>query len=130
MQFQTINKYDILISLAKISSIKWDTLAFLKGGAMKGTNHGIISEQAYVLIKKAEVIITSVLGTDPSVLEPGYYTKRTQTPMQKGWKWNSLRKDWGTLEDCIKMEAKVNPKLKKFSTQQIISEMPQVSHFN
>ena len=124
-EFVSLNKIDMLVSLGKISSIRWDTLAFIKGGAMKGTSYGFVSETCYLQKKKANEIISSVLGDDTSVLDPGYYSKRFQSPMQNGWKWNPNRMDWGTDEDVVNTNFSINPRMVKYHTQVLIQEMPQ-----
>ena len=72
-----ITREDALISLAKMSSIRWDTLCYLKGGAMRGVNHGTLSNPCYDEVKQSQPIIASVIGLDPGILEPGYYSKVT-----------------------------------------------------
>ena len=64
-----------LISLAKLSSVRWETVAFIKSGAMEGTEFGTLSERCYEQYKSFENLVASVIGNDPSVLAPGYYSK-------------------------------------------------------
>ena len=70
-----IDWHDTMISIAQISSIRWDTLCFLKGGAMKkGENRGTLSDKCLEEADKAEDMIMSLLS-DPSIFDPGYYSK-------------------------------------------------------
>ena len=70
-----ITKQDVMISLAKMSVVRWDTICYLNGGAMKGVNHGTLSNPCYEEVKQAQSLIISVIGVDPGILDPGYYSK-------------------------------------------------------
>ena len=48
-----------------------------------------------------------------------------QTEMQRGWKWNQMRMDWITNEDCIDTSRKINPKLVKYSAHSLAATIPE-----
>ena len=66
---------EALASLGKFSAIRWETLAFCKSGAAMGVNYGSLSKQCYKQYEESINIMTDVIGDDPSVLEPGFYSK-------------------------------------------------------
>ena len=66
---------DTMNSLGKISSIRWESYAFVKGGAGKGVNYGSLSDSCHEQVKKVEDLAASVLGSDAGVLAPGFYSK-------------------------------------------------------
>ena len=70
-----ITKEEALVDLAKMSSIRWETLAFIKSGCMKGTDFGTVSNPCLEQIGMVNHALASVIGDDASVLEPGYYSK-------------------------------------------------------
>ena len=70
-----ITKDEALIDLAKISSIRWETLAYIKSGCMKGTNFGTVSNLCFEQIGLVNHALASVIGDDASLLGPGYYSK-------------------------------------------------------
>ena len=126
MDEPTICIHDTIISLAKLSAIRWDTMCFLLGGAMKkGISQGTLSEECFAEAEKAEEIIFDVLGKDPSILEPGYYSKLLMSPMQRGWKWNEQKMDWSTDEDFIDTSKPINHKLLKYNCHELIRNMPE-----
>ena len=70
-----INKQDLLLSLGRISSIRCDTMGYLKGGAMKGSKSGTVTIASLEQYQSAEALLSSVVGNDVGVLEPGHYSK-------------------------------------------------------
>ena len=70
-----INKQDLLLSLGRISSIRCDTMGFLKGGAMKGSKAGTVTIASLEQYQTAEALLSAVVGNDAGVLEPGHYSK-------------------------------------------------------
>ena len=70
-----LTKEEALASLGKFSAIRWETLAFCKSGAAMGVNYGSLSKQCFKQYEESIDIITDVIGDDPTVLEPGYYSK-------------------------------------------------------
>ena len=71
----TLTLEEALSSLGKLSSIRWETLAFCKSGAALGVNYGSLSKHCYKQVEETFKLITDVIGEDPTVLEPGYYSK-------------------------------------------------------
>ena len=65
---------EVLSSLGKLSSVRYETLAYIKSGAARGPNFGSVTELCYEQIGKMNEIIASVIGDDPSCLDPGYYS--------------------------------------------------------
>ena len=66
---------EVLANLGKLSAIRWETLAFCKSGAGLGVNYGSLSPKCYKQIEETFKIIADVIGDDPTVLEPGFYSK-------------------------------------------------------
>ena len=58
-----------------MSVIRWETLCFIKGGAMKGKNAGTVTVACFEQSETVEALVASVIGTDAGVLDPGYYSK-------------------------------------------------------
>jgi len=71
----TITFEEVMASLGKLSAIRWETLAFCKSGAGLGVNYGSISPKCYKQVEETFKLITDVIGDDPTVLEPGFYSK-------------------------------------------------------
>ena len=120
-----ISADEILVSLGKLSSLRWETLAYIKSGATRGTNFGTLTDLCHEQVEKMSEIAASVLGEDPSILEPGYFSKLFSSPLQIGWRWNPKRWCWGTNEDYLDCNKTINPALEKFSVHQLISNMPE-----
>lgn len=55
--------------------IRWETLCFIKSGAMKGKNAGTVTVACLEQSETVEELVASTIGTDAGVLEPGYYSK-------------------------------------------------------
>ena len=70
-----LNDRTVMNSLGLISSIRWESYAFCKGGAGKGVNYGSLSKACFEEFQKVEKLVASVLGNDAGVLEPGFYSK-------------------------------------------------------
>ena len=70
-----LNRQDLLISLGRISAVRLDTLCFIKSGAMKGPKAGTVTIACYEQIETAESLLSSVIGDDCGILEPGVYSK-------------------------------------------------------
>ena len=70
-----LNRKELLVSLGKLSVIRWETLCFIKGGAMKGKNAGTVTVACLEQSETVEALVASVVGTDAGILEPGYYSK-------------------------------------------------------
>ena len=70
-----INKQDLLLSLGRISSIRCDTMGFLKGGAMKGAKAGTVTIASLEQYQTAEALLSAIIGNDAGILEPGHYSK-------------------------------------------------------
>ena len=66
---------EVIVSLGKLSSIRWETLAYIKSGATRGTNFGTLTELCFEQVEKMNEIVASVIGDNPDVLDPGYYSK-------------------------------------------------------
>ena len=66
---------EALASLGKFSAIRWETLAFCKSGAAMGINYGSLSQQCFKQYEESINIVADVIGDDPTVLEPGFYSK-------------------------------------------------------
>ena len=64
-----------LVTLGKISAVKWDSYAFVKAGGCMGKSAGQLTEYTYNQIAKADQVAASVLGTNVGIVEPGAYTK-------------------------------------------------------
>ena len=73
--FLEIDRNDLIVTLAKLAVIRWDTLCWLRGGAMQGVNHGTLSPACYKQYLEAEAIMATVLKSDPTILSPGFYSK-------------------------------------------------------
>ena len=80
---------EAMASLGKFSMIRWETLAYCKSGAGMGVNYGSLSKQCFKQYEEAIDLVADVIGDDPSVLEPGYYSKM-------------LRKAFANVIWCIK----------------------------
>ena len=72
-----LDRKQLLVSLALISVIRWETLCFIKGGAMKGKNASTVTVACYEQSETVEAMVAFVIGTDSGVLEPGYYSKES-----------------------------------------------------
>ena len=72
-----INKQEMLISLGRMSSVRMDTICFIKSGAMKGSKAGTVTIACHEQLEIAETLLSSVIGEDSSVLEPGTYSKES-----------------------------------------------------
>ena len=70
-----LNTNEILVSLGKLSSLRWETMAYIKSGATRGTNFGTLTDLCLEQVEKMNEIVASVLGDDPSILDPGYFSK-------------------------------------------------------
>lgn len=70
-----INKQELLISLGRISAIRLDTICFIKSGAMKGPKAGTVTIACHEQLETAEALLSSVVGDDSGILEPGFYSK-------------------------------------------------------
>ena len=66
---------EIMVSLGKLSSLRWDTLAYIKSGATRGTNFGSLTKLCFEQVEKMTEIVASVIGEDPTILEHGFYSK-------------------------------------------------------
>ena len=66
---------ELFLSLGNISQIRWETLCFIKSGAMKGVNAGTVTVACLEQIESAEALIAFTIGKDAGVLEPGHYSK-------------------------------------------------------
>ena len=66
---------EVIVSLGKLSGLRWDTLAYIKSGATRGTNFGSLTKLCFEQVEKMNEIVASVLGDDPSILEHGFYSK-------------------------------------------------------
>lgn len=66
---------EVMVSLGKLSSIRWETLAYIKSGATRGTNFGSLTELCFEQVEKMNETVASVVGDNPDVLDPGYYSK-------------------------------------------------------
>ena len=45
--------------------------------------------------------------------------------MQRGWKWNPIRMDWITDEDCVDTSKRINPKLVKYTAHSMAASFPE-----
>ena len=70
-----LNHKQLMIELGLASVIRWDTYAFIKGGANQGVNQGAVTAACFQQIKKADVVIAKVIGLDAGILAPGYHSK-------------------------------------------------------
>ena len=120
-----INLNDLITSLGKISAFRWETLAYIKGGAMMGTNFGRLTEMCMAQINKLTETVASVFGPDPSVLEPGFYSKLFSSSLQRGWRWNATKMNWTTDEDVMDFDKPINQNIVKFTMNELISNMPE-----
>lgn len=74
---------ETLVSLGKLSSIRWETMAYIKSGATRGTNFGSLTDLCFQQVEKMNEIVATVLGEDPSILEPGYFSKLFRTVLSE-----------------------------------------------
>ena len=65
---------EALASVGKFSAIRWETLAFCKSGAGMGVNYGSLSNKCLKQVEETANLVADVIGDDPSVLEPGFYS--------------------------------------------------------
>ena len=70
----TLDYHEELVALIMLSSIRWESMAYVKSGAMKGINYGNVSHACNEQIEAMNEMLAKVIGTDASVLEPGYYS--------------------------------------------------------
>ena len=70
-----ITSDEVMASLGKLSSLRWDTLAYIKSGATRGTNFGSLTKLCFEQVEKMNEIVASVFGDDPSILEHGFYSR-------------------------------------------------------
>lgn len=70
-----LNRRQMLVSLGMLSMIRWETLCFIKSGAMKGVNAGTLTVACWEQTETVEALITAVIGNDSGVLDPGHYSK-------------------------------------------------------
>ena len=120
-----MGKVEVINALGKLTAIRWDTLSYLRSGAMRGVNQGTLAPECYKQEHQAEKLIVSVFGSDPSCLEPGYYSKTMMTPLQAGWIWNPATMDWYTDENTVDINKVINPRLIKFTADSLIKYMPE-----
>ena len=66
---------EMIVALGKLSSLRWETLAYIKSGATRGTNFGSLTKLCFEQVEKMNEIVASVFGEDPSILEHGFYSK-------------------------------------------------------
>ena len=59
--------------------IRWETLCFIKSGAMKGVNAGTLTVACWEQTETVEALVTAVVGNDAGVLDPGHYSKECLT---------------------------------------------------
>ena len=116
----------MLVKIGKLSSVKWETYAFVKGGALMGEYAGKLTSYTHEQMLKADEIAASFLGTDVGVLEPGAYSKLFLTELQMSFKWNSAKMMWATREDTIDRRIAINPKLKKIKTYDYFRSVPKL----
>ena len=70
----SIDYHEELVALIMLSSIRWESMAYVKSGAMKGINHGNVSFACNEQIEAMNEMLAKVIGSDASILEPGYYS--------------------------------------------------------
>ena len=70
-----LNHRELMNELGLVTGVKWDTYAFIKGGANQGVNQGAVTGACFQQIKKADLVIAKVMGLDAGILAPGFYSK-------------------------------------------------------
>ena len=121
-----ISLESLVVHIGKLTSVKWERYAFVKGGGAMGENIGKLTKFTHEQTKKADKIASSVLGTDAGVLTPHTYSKLFMTELQNSFKWNKEKMVWSTSEFPINTKITINPLLKKFETTQYIRQIPRM----
>ena len=93
-----ITKEQLVVHAGKLSVIRWDIYAFIKGGGAMGENTGKLTKYTHDQMNKADIIASSVLGTDAGVLAPRTYSSTFLTELQNSFKWNKEKMMWVTSE--------------------------------
>ena len=70
-----LDRKELLLSLSKLALVRWETLCFIKSGAMKGVDSGTLTVACLEQTETAEKLIASVIGNDAGILDPGRYSK-------------------------------------------------------
>ena len=93
-----LTKEQLVVHAGKLSFIRWEIYAFIKGGGAMGENTGKLTQFTHEQMKKADIIASSVLGTDAGVLAPKTYSCLFKTELQNSFKWNKEKMMWVTSE--------------------------------
>ena len=121
-----INRINILVHIGKLTSVRMERYAYIKGGGAMGENAGKLTKFTHDQMKKADVIVSSVLGSDAGVLAPRTYSKLFLTELQNSFKWSKEKMMWSTSEYPINTKITINPLLKGFHATQYIRQMPRM----
>ena len=70
-----LDRRQVFLSLGMMALIRWETLCFIKSGAMKGVNAGTLTVACLEQTETAEALIATIIGKDAGILEPGHYSK-------------------------------------------------------
>ena len=100
-----ITREKLVVHVGKVSVVRWERYAFVKGGGTLGENVGKLTRFTYEQMTKADEIASSVLGTDAGVLGPRTYSKMFFTELQNSFNWSKEKLMWSTCEFPINTKA-------------------------
>ena len=121
-----ITREKLVVHVGKVSVVRWERYAFIKGGGALGEDVGKLTRFTYDQMKKADEIASSVLGKDAGVLSPHTYSKLFLTELQSSFNWSKEKRMWSTCEFPINTKIKINPALKKYEITKYIKMMPRM----